>query len=113
MNTTNHFYLGLEQSLHVLRIHFDMSRGATNEEVLGWAKYFEDWSRKAFQHCGPWSAENLKHAEDFVKNLEKPKAGMVGYEVLEKAMGEAAVSLNSEILGALQQTPGPKEPIPA
>ncbi len=103
MNTSNSFYLGLDQSLHTLRIHFDMSRGATNDEVMEWAKFFEDWSRKASHYCGPWSAENLRHAENFVKNLQKSKVGIVGYEVLERVMGEAAMNLNREILQAVQQ----------
>jgi hypothetical protein len=113
MDTSNSFYLGLDQSLHTLRVHFDMSRGATNDEVLEWAKYFLDWSHKAMRYCGPWSAENLNHAESFVRNLEKSSAGIVGYEVLERTMGEAALNLNQEILDVLKQPCLEKQLLPA
>jgi hypothetical protein len=112
MNSSNSFYLDLDQALHRLRVHFDMSRGATNDEVLEWAKYFRDWSHKASRLCGPWSAENLTHAENFVNNLEKSKAGTVGYEALETAMRAAATRLNEEIVKALKQPGEPKEPLP-
>jgi hypothetical protein len=113
MDTENSFYLGLDQSLHTLRVHFDMSRGATNDEVLEWAKYFLDWCNKASRYCGPWSAENVKHTGNFVRNLEKSTAGIVGYEVLERAMGEAALNLHQEILNVLKELGLEKQPLPA
>jgi hypothetical protein len=113
MDTSNSFYLGLDQSLRTLRVHFDMSRGASNDEVLEWAKYFLDWSDKASRYCGPWSAENLKQAGNFVRNLEKSTAGIVGYEVLERAMGEAASNLNQEILNVLKELRIEKQLLPA
>ncbi len=87
MDTSNSFYLGLDQSLHILRVHFDMSRGATNVEVLEWAKYFLDWSDKAAHYCGPWSAENLELAGNFVRNLEKSTAGIVWLRGFGKGHG--------------------------
>ncbi len=112
-NHSNAFYLDLEEALHRLRVHFDMSRGASNYEVVEWAKFYQDWSRKALHYCGPWSIENLRHAENFVKNLEKSKVGIMGYEVLERVMGEAAMNLNSEILKAVRDDGGIKQSVKA
>lgn len=109
--SSNAFYLDLDQALYSLRTHFDMCKGATNDEVLEWSKFFRDWSKKASHYCGSWSAENLKHAENFVRNLEKSKVGVMGYEVLERVMAEAYWNLNQEILKALKQHNGTKEPL--
>jgi hypothetical protein len=108
----NH-YLDLELSLYSLRVHYDMCKGATNEEVLEWARFFCNWCRAAVKYCGIWSLENQKNAENFVKNLEKSKVGVMGYEVLERLMGEANVNLNREIIQSLKPTDKTKEPATA
>jgi hypothetical protein len=102
INTSKGYYLELEQRLHALRTHFDMCRGAVNEETIDWAKFFLAWSQKASKYCNSWSAENLRTAENFVRNLEKSKIGVMGYEVLERAMAEASWNLDQEILKSLK-----------
>jgi len=108
IDTTKAHYLDLEQKLHTLRTHFTMCKGADNKEVLDWAKFFLGWSKAASQQCGSWTVENLRNIENFAKNLEKSKVGVMGYEVLESMMGEAAVSLNCEILAYLHKGKVPK-----
>src|SRR5581483_3307495 len=103
IDTNKGHYLELEQKLHALQIHFDLCKGAKNEEVLDWAKFFLSWSQKASKTCGPWSQENLKTTESFVRNLEKSKVGLMGYEVLERTMAEAYWNLHQEILKALKK----------
>ena len=106
IDTTKSHYLDLEQKLHYLRVHFDMCQGADNKEVLDWAKFYLGWCKTASQQCGGWADPALKNAENFVKNLEKSKVGVVGgYEVLENQMAEASAALNSEILKSLGKTP--------
>ncbi len=112
MDTSKSFYLELEQKLFTLRTHFAICKDLKNDDVLEWAKFFEKWSREATAKCGVWTLENLKNAENFVKNLEKTKVGIVGYEVLERLMGEAALRLNREILDAVKRLEGQKEPLP-
>jgi hypothetical protein len=110
MDTSKGYYLELEQALYSLRIHFAQCQGAKNEEVLDWSKFFLDWSRKAVKYCGSWSEESLRNAENLAKNLEKPKVGVMGYEVLERAMSETAWNLNQEILKNLKTEEAGKVP---
>jgi hypothetical protein len=110
VDTSKGYYLELEQKLYSLRTHFGMCHGAKNEEVLDWARFFMDWSRRASKYCDAWSAENLRNSENFVKNLEKPKVGVMGYEVLERVMAEASLSLNQEILKSLKAGTPDKDP---
>lgn len=102
VDTSKSYYLDLEQKLYTLRTHFSMCKDLKNEEVLEWARFFDKWSREATARCGVWTLENLKNAENFIGNLQKSKVGIMGYEVLERLMGEAAMSLNKEILDAVK-----------
>lgn len=102
VDTSKSYYLDLEQKLYTLRTHFSMCKDLKNDEVLEWARFFEKWSREAAARCGVWTLENLKNAESFIKNLEKTKVGIMGYEVLERLMAEAAQNLNKEILDAMK-----------
>ena len=113
IDTSKGFYLDLENKLHTLRVHFSMCKDLKNEDVLEWARFFQGWSQEAASRCGDWSRENLKNAEAFVKNLEKTKVGIMGYEVLERVMGEAAMNLNGEILKAVRNDGGIKQTIQA
>ncbi len=113
MDHTKSHYLELEQGLYSLRVHFGMCQGAKNEDVLDWSRFFLAWSQKAKKDCGSWSLENLRNIENFVKNLEKSKVGVMGYEVLERMMGEAAVHLNQEILTSLRSLNEKKVSLPA
>jgi hypothetical protein len=101
MDASKGYYLELEQRLYSLRVHFDMCKGAGNSETVDWARFFLAWSQKASKHCGAWSADNLRISENFVRNLEKSKIGIMGYEVLERTMFEASRNLNQEILKSL------------
>lgn len=94
-------YLDLEQSLYVLRTHFEMCKGAENQDVIHWAKFFKGWLQKASLDVGPWWRESLAEVEKLLKDLEKPKSGPLGYEVLDHMMGKASWNLNREILEAL------------
>src|SRR5580692_2848765 len=102
METSKGYHLELEQRLHSLRTHFDMCKGAGNEETVDWANFFLAWSQKASKYCDPWSAENLRAAQKFAGNLEKSKIGVMGYEVLERIMTEASRNLDQEILRSLR-----------
>jgi len=94
-------YLELEQSLFTLRTHFEMCKGAENQDVLHWAKFFKDWIRKASVDTGPWWQESLAEVEKLIKDLEKPKTGDLGYEILDHMMSKASWNLNREILESL------------
>ncbi len=106
MDTSKGYYFELEQRLYSLRTHFDMCKGAGNEETVDWAKFFLAWSQKAAKYCNPWGAENLRAVENFVRNLEKSKVGVMGYEVLERTMAEASWNLDQEILKSLRGQEG-------
>ena len=88
--------LELDQKLHSLRNHFDFCKGASNPEVLDWAKFFLGWSKTAAQNYGDWSRENQTQVENLVKELEKKKTLILGFEVLERMMAEAALNLERE-----------------
>lgn len=94
-------YMELEQSLFTLRSHFDMCLGAENQDVLHWAKFFKDWIRKASVDVGPWWRESLTDVEKLIKDLEKPKTGDLGYEILDHMMAKASWKLDREILESL------------
>jgi len=113
MDTSKGFYLELDQKLYALRTHYSMCPGLKNEEVLEWANFFLAWSREAVKKCGDWSLENLKNTENFIKNLEKAKMGIMGAEVLDRVMGEASLHLNREILKELRREEEKKQPISA
>lgn len=101
--------LELDQKLNSLRIHFESCKDASNQEVLDWAKFFLGWSKTAAQNYGDWSRENRGQAENLVKQLEKKKTMVLGYEVLERMMAEAALNLDRETAQARQKampTPG-------
>jgi hypothetical protein len=102
VNTSKGYYLELEQRLYSLRTHFDMCRGAGNEETIDWARFFLAWSQKASKYCNAWSGENLRAVENFIRSLEKSKVGVMGYEVLERTMAEASLNLDQEILKSLK-----------
>jgi hypothetical protein len=102
IDTSKGYYLELEQRLYSLRAHFDICQGASNAETADWARFFLVWSQKASKYCDSWSLENLGAAEGFVRNLEKSKIGIMGYEVLERIMAEASWNLNQEILKNLK-----------
>lgn len=112
-DTSKSYYLDLDQKLYALRTHYAMCQDLKNEEVLEWAKFFLAWSREAVKKCGDWSLENLKHTENFIKNLEKAKVGIMGSEVLDRVMGEASLNLNREILKNLRQDDRKKQPLSA
>jgi hypothetical protein len=109
IDTSRSHYLDLEKDLHYLREHFSMCRGATDDEIVDWAKFFLGWSKKARTTCGPWAVENLSSVEAFVKTLQKSKSGSSGYEVLERSMAMASSNLNREILASVR--PPSKEKI--
>jgi|GEM_PF-2818713 len=113
VDTSKGFYLEMEQKLYALRTHYAMCQGLTNAEVLEWAKFYLGWSREAVKKCGDWSLENLRQTENFVKNLEKVKVGIMGSEVLEQVMGEASLNLNREILNNLKGPEKKKQPLSA
>lgn len=95
--------LELDQKLHSLRIHFDYCKGASNQEVLDWARFFLGWSKTAAHTYGDWSRENQTQAENLVKELEKKKTLVLGCEVLERMMAEAASNLGGEMAESRQK----------
>jgi hypothetical protein len=99
---SNGFYMDLEQGLYFLRMHFEMCEGSKDSELLDWGRFFVEWSRKAAQECGSWSVANLEIAENVFETLQKSKTGLMGFEVLKRAMNDAAHSLNLEIKEALK-----------
>jgi len=103
-NPDQAYYLELEDKIYYLRLHYSMCQGIKKEEMLEWARFFLAWSREASQRCDIWSQENLRDMERFVKSLEKAKADTASYAVLEKAMAEAALRLDHEILKVFQST---------
>jgi len=105
IDMTKAHYLELEERIHSLRTHFALCKGADDKETLDWAKFFLAWSKAACLKCGDWSQVNLRGAENFVKDLERSKGGVLGYGVLEHQMAEAATRLNGEILDSLRKTP--------
>jgi hypothetical protein len=104
VDTSKGFYLDLEQELHVLITHFSMCYGATDPEVLDWARYFEHWAESASWRCGAWSKLSLEKIRNFVRylELEGSRTGHSGYVSLRREMGEASRNLNKEIRKNLQ-----------
>jgi hypothetical protein len=98
IDTKHGYYLDLEQKLFTLRTHFEMCRGAKNEDVQHWAKFFREWARKAVVDCGPWCRNLCVDLDQVLKDLEKNKMGDFGYEIIEHLMAKAAFNLNAEIL---------------
>ncbi len=101
MDTSNALYLDLEQDLYFLTLHYDMCQGATDPEMIDWARFFQRWAEKATKKCGPWSWITLETARNIVLELERSKSGENGYEALGKAMDGASKKLNAEIKGML------------
>ena len=108
IDTQHGAYLDIEQKLHSLRTHFEMCRGAQNQDVVHWAKFFLDWVRKSSPHCGSWCWEIGSDLERALKDLEKQKMGDFGYEVVEHLMAKAASYLNREILENIPRYQGSK-----
>jgi hypothetical protein len=69
MDTSKAFYLDLEQDLYFLSLHYDMCQGATDPEVIDWARFFQRWAEKATKNCGPWSWTSLEAAQNIVLEL--------------------------------------------
>jgi len=106
-DTSNGFYLDLEQGLYFLRMHFEMCEGSKDSEILDWGRFFVEWSRKASGECGPWSKGNLELSQKVFETLQRSNTGLMGFEVLKRAMTDAAHNLNSEIKEALKATKAP------
>ncbi len=104
VDTSRGFYLDLEQELHVLITHYGMCYGATDAEVLDWARYFEHWAESASWRCGPWSKTTVEKARNFVRflELEGSQTSHSAYVSLRREMSEASKNLNSEIKKSLQ-----------
>lgn len=102
MDTSKGKYLDLEAQLHYLRLHFEMCDGAKDSEVQDWGRFFLQWARKASADCGPWSKKILETAEQILETLAKSKSGLMGFEVLKRAMADASHHLNVEIAESLR-----------
>ena len=104
------FHLDMEQELYFLRVHFEMCEGSNDSEMADWGRFYLEWSRKASRECGAWSKGNLETAEKIFQTLQRSKTGLMGFEVLKKAMAEASYQLNAEIMEALRarKDQGPK-----
>ena len=98
IDTEHSVYLDIEQKLYSLRTHFEMCRGAQNQDVVHWTRFFLDWTRKSSAHCGPWCREIGMDLERALKDLEKQKMGDFGYEIVEHLMSKATSQLTREIL---------------
>ena len=102
MDTSKGKYLDLEGQLYYLRLHFEMCEGAKDSEVQDWGRFFLQWARKASADCGPWSKKSLEAAEQILETLGKSKSGLMGFEVLKRAMADASHHLNVEIAEVLR-----------
>ena len=91
------FYLEIQEELGVLRSHFEICEGAGNKEVLDWARFFLQWSKRAGRDGEDWGKTTLKAAEKIAKTLEKPPAGTNGFGILQEAMREAAAHLSQRL----------------
>ena len=100
------YYLELQEELGVLRSHFEACEGAANKEVLDWARFFLQWSKRAGKDGEDWGKATLKGADKIAKTLEKPPAGTDGFKMLQEAMREAAAHL-AQRLRAVEFKPVP------
>lgn len=96
-------YLDIEQGLFVLRSHFDMCRGAENQDVVHWAKFLKSWAGKATPDTGAWCQDLLVDIERLLRELEKNKKGDAGFGLLQDLMAKASRDLDREILDSLPQ----------
>lgn len=102
MDSSKGKYLDLEKDLHYLRLHFEMCEGAKDSEVQEWGRFFLQWAKRASKDCGPWSQKTAEVAEQVLDSLTKSKTGLMGFEVLKRAMADATHHLNVEITGSLR-----------
>jgi hypothetical protein len=79
-----------------------MCDGAKDSEVQDWGRFFLQWARRASEICGPWSKKIVGTAEQILETLAKSKSGLMGFEVLKRAMADASHHLNVEIAEALR-----------
>jgi hypothetical protein len=101
MDSTKSFYLDLEGELHTLTSHFLLCEGASDSDVVDWARFYVRWAEKSAKKCGPWSQVCLEHARNILQSLERSKKGHEGYEALGRAMQTASQKLATEIKGSL------------